>query len=244
MQIFIDSANLADIEAALRRGFVRGVTTNPSLLAKEPKQKFEDHIHEIISLIRKYDPTLHLSVEVFSSDPAEILRQAEYFRETFNHQNLSVKVQVGWNELEVIRSLAKKNISVNCTACMTPLQALAAAHAGAEFVSLFWGRIKDGERDEKFTAERSGALADRKIDHADFNPFMVVKRTRDLIDQAGLGSKIIVGSIRGVVDIRDAGLAGAHIATVPPKFFEPMLNHFKTTEVVEMFLKDFKSWLT
>ena len=76
MKIFIDTANLEDIEEGLKRGFASGVTTNPSLLAKEPKASFEGHISKIVDLIKQYQPGAHLSVEVFSTDPDEILRQA------------------------------------------------------------------------------------------------------------------------------------------------------------------------
>ncbi|MEK9183500.1 MAG: transaldolase family protein, partial [Patescibacteria group bacterium] len=98
MKLFVDTANLKDIEEALKRGFVRGVTTNPSLLAKEPKAKFEEHIGKIVELIKKYQPEAHLSVEVFSRDPDEILKQATGFAKKFLCSNLSVKIQIGWNE--------------------------------------------------------------------------------------------------------------------------------------------------
>src|SRR3989338_863977 len=114
MKIFVDTANLSEIEAALRRGFVRGITTNPSLLAKEPKTAFEGHIGKIVELIKKYQPEAHLSVEVFSQDSDEILEQARRFRDEFQYEHLSIKVQVGWNELEVIHKLKKENFSVNC----------------------------------------------------------------------------------------------------------------------------------
>mgnify|MGYP001578362857 CR=1 FL=1 len=244
MKIFIDSANLSEIEEGLKRGFASGITTNPSLLAKEPKGSFESHVGKIIDLIRAHQPGIHLSVEVFSSDKEEILRQALRFVQQFNYPQLSVKVQVGWNELEVIKKLADAGISVNCTACMTVNQAIMAARAGAKYVSLFWGRIKDGGAQEEFRTEREYLKAKNVLNDDDFDPFTVVKSTRQILDQDRIPSEIIVGSIRNTYDIRDAGLAGAHIATVPPKFFKGMMSHYKTDEVVNQFLTDFKAWMS
>jgi transaldolase len=244
MKIFIDSANLIDIEEGLKRGFAQGVTTNPSLLAKEPKGSFQGHIEKIISLINQYQPGIHLSVEVFSRDSVQMLEQAKQFIQQFAYPQISIKVQVGWNELETIKKLSDAGISVNCTACMDVTQAVMAARAGAKYVSLFWGRIRDGATDSTAVAEREDCLARRVLDKSDFDPFTVVKEVRQILDQDKLGAEIIVGSIRSVVDIRDAGLAGAHIVTVPPKFFPDMMKHFKTDQVVNQFLSDFAQWLS
>lgn len=243
MKIFVDSANLMDIEDALKRGFAQGVTTNPSLLAKEPKSSFELHVRKIIEIINKYQPGIHLSVEVFTKNPAEILQQAQNFVSQFGYPGLGIKVQVGWDELEVIKKLKSAGIAVNCTACMSVLQAVMAAHAGARYVSLFWGRIRDGGSDADAVAVRKD-LADKKIlDADDYDPFYVVKVVRQLLDQENLNTEIIVGSIRSISDIKQASLAGAHIVTVPAKFFPDMLSHFKTTQVVDKFMSDFKQWL-
>jgi len=243
MKIFIDTANLADIEEGLKRGFASGVTTNPSLLAKEPKSSFEGHVGKIIDLIKQYQPGAHLSVEVFSTDPDEILRQAKQFVKQFNYPQLSIKVQVGWNELATIKKLADEGISVNCTACMDVSQAIMAAHAGAKYVSLFWGRIKSGGTEENFAEKRKDLLDRRVIDEKEFDSVYVMESVRKMIDRDGLETEIIAGSIRGIVDIRDAGLAGAHIVTVPPKFFKDMMSHYKTEEVVGQFMADFQSWM-
>ena len=244
MKIFIDSASLSDIEPGLKKGFASGVTTNPSLLSKEPKSSFEEHIKKIIALINQHKPGAHLSVEVFSTDKDEILRQAQEFVKLFNYPQISIKIQVGWAELETIARLKEMGISVNCTACMTPMQAIMAAHAGAKYVSIFWGRISDGGIQETMKAQREAMLENRVVDKSDFDPFEVTKTVRKAIDDAGLDCEIIVGSIRGVIDIRDAGVAGAHIVTVPPKFFPEMMKHYKTDQVVEQFLGDFKEWLS
>jgi transaldolase len=243
MRLFVDTANLQDIEAVLKRGFVRGITTNPSLLAKEPKVAFEEHIGRIVGLIKKYQPGTHLSVEVFSRDPQEILRQAKHFKGTFDHPELSIKVHNGWDELAVIRELSRAKISVNCTCNMSVTQAMMAAAAGARYVSLFWGRIKDGGTDERFTEARERMIKNNVVGQDDFSPDVVVRETRKILDSMGVNSEIIVGSVRSVKDIKEAALAGAHIVTVPPKFFSDMISHFKTDEVVDQFLKDFDEWL-
>lgn len=243
MKIFIDSANLSDIEEGLKRGFASGVTTNPSLLAKEPKSSFEGHVGKIVELIQRYQPGIHLSVEVFSTDPDEILRQAKRFIEQFRYPKLSIKVQVGWNELAIIKRLADEGISVNCTACMSVTQAIMAARAGAAYVSLFWGRIRDGGVAPESQKDRSERFERGAMDERDGDPAIVTHSVRELLDRSGLSTEIIVGSIRRVTDVRDALLAGAHIVTVPPKFFPDMIGHFKTDQVVGQFLSDFDTWL-
>ncbi len=243
MKLFIDTANLEELETCLKRGFAQGVTTNPSLLAKEPKSSFEGHVQKIIDLINRYQPGISLSVEVFSRDPEQMIAQAESFVKTFNYPQLSIKVQVGWNELETVSRLSKKGISVNCTACMDTMQAIMAARAGAKYVSLFWTRIRNGATEESFAAARNDLKARSVLDEADFDPAVVVRNTRKLLDDGRLDSEIIIGSIRSVVDIRDAALVGAHIVTIPPKFFPDMATHFKTTEAVEKFLTDFQAWM-
>lgn len=244
MKIFIDTANLVDIEEGLKRGFSHGITTNPSLLAKEPKSSFETHIGKIIDLINKYQPGLHLSVEVFSKNKDEILDQAQRFVKQFNYSQISIKIHIGWNELETIKKLSDMGISVNCTACMDVTQAVMAARAGAKYVSLFWGRIRDGGTDVNMVNERQDMLERKVLDPLDFDPAFVVKSTRKFFDEAKINSEIIVGSIRNVLDIKNAALSGAHIITVPPKFFPDMAQHFKTTQAVDQFMSDFSKWLS
>lgn len=223
MKIFVDSANLADIEEALKRGFPRGITTNPSILSKEKKTDFSKHIQKIIDLLVKYRYDIPLSVEVFSADPKEMITQAEQFVKSFGHYpNLNIKIPIGWNELQVIRELRARDIKVNCTACMTLNQAVMASLAGANFVSLFYGRIRDGGDD----------------------PERIVREVRAAFKEWGSTSEIIVGSIRQVGDIAAAITAGADIVTVQPKFFESMTSHPKTSEVINQFLTDFKNWLS
>ncbi|OGQ44898.1 MAG: hypothetical protein A3H42_06340 [Deltaproteobacteria bacterium RIFCSPLOWO2_02_FULL_46_8] len=222
MKIFIDSANLSDIEEALKRGFPRGITTNPSILAKEPKGDFKRHIEKIIGLLVKYKYEIPLSVEVFTNDAGEMVRQGEDFIKSFDYPHINVKIPVGWAGLEAIRALRQKDIKVNCTCCMSYNQAIMAALAGANFVSLFYGRIRD----------------------VGYDAFSVVKQVRETLRESNSSAEIIVGSIRHICDVNEAIQAGANIVTVPPKFFQQLISHPKTDEAVDQFLNDFKNWLS
>ncbi|MBI1861655.1 MAG: fructose-6-phosphate aldolase [Deltaproteobacteria bacterium] len=221
MKLFIDSANLNDIELSLKRGLVKGVTTNPSILAKEPKGDFILHMKKIVGLLREYNTLVPLSIEVFSTKKEEMVRQAETFLKELNYEKLNIKIPIGWDELEVIHSLRRRGIEVNCTCCMSYNQAMMAANAGANFVSLFYGRIRD----------------------VGYNAYQVVEETAKTLKTAGSPSEIIVGSIRHIHDINDAMKAGAHIVTVPPQFFPQMVKHPKTDEAVKQFVTDFENWM-
>jgi len=221
MKIFVDSANLAEIEEALQRGFPAGITTNPSILSKEEKGEFQVHIKRIIGLLEKYDYDIPLSVEVFSSKPEEMVVQAEEFVRHFGHyRSLNVKVPIGWDELAVIRELRRRDIKVNCTCCMSYNQAIMAALAGANYVSLFWGRIRD----------------------IGYDAGSVVRQVHAALKETGSRTEIIVGSIRHIMDVNEALQAGADIVTVPPKFFRQMTQHPKTDEAVNQFVTDFRKW--
>jgi transaldolase len=221
MKIFIDSANLSEIDEALQRGFVSGITTNPSIISREEKRDIREHIKEIIGLLEKYGCDIPLSVEVFSTKPEEMITQAQDFVESLGHyQNLNIKVPIGWDELAVIRELRRRDIKVNCTCCMSYNQAIMAAGAGANYVSIFWGRIRDIGHD--------AAAIVRQI-HATFTKWKCQ-------------SEIIVGSIRHIMDVNEALQEGADIVTVPPQFFKPMTRHPKTDEAINQFVTDFRRW--
>ena len=220
MEIFVDTASLSDIEAALQRGFPRGITTNPSILSKEERTDYRDHISKIIDLIRQYGEDIPLSVEVFTTDPGEMLNQAEEFVNYFEYSNLVVKIPIGWDELGVIRTLRRQDIKVNCTCCMSYNQALMGAFAGANYVSLFYNRIRDTGYDARTVVEQVA-----RSFHGD-----------------GVPSKIIVGSIRHIVDVNEAFQAGADIVTIPPPFLPQLTRHPKTDEAVHQFLTDFQKW--
>lgn len=223
MKIFIDSANLEEIEQALLRGFPAGITTNPSILSKEKKTDFKEHITKIIALVQHWGYDIPLSVEVFSTKPKEMIAQAEEFVEHFGfYKNLNVKVPIGWDELAVIHELRQRNIRVNCTCCMSFNQAIMAANAGANYVSLFYGRIRD----------------------VGYDAASIVRQVHQTFREWNVPSQIIVGSIRHIADINEAIQAGADIVTVPPKFYQQMVAHPKTDEAVHQFVTEFQSWLS
>jgi transaldolase len=222
MKIFVDSANLVEIEEALQRGFPAGITTNPSILSREEKCDFREHVNRIIQLVEKHGYDIPLSVEVFSTRPEEMIAQAEEFVRYFGHYgSLNVKIPIGWDELGVIRELRRRQIKVNCTCCMSYNQAVMAAQAGANFVSLFFGRIKD----------------------MGYDAAAVVRSVHETFREWGCPSQIIVGSIRHIQDVNEAMQAGADIVTVPPKFFRSLVAHPKTDEAVNQFVTDFRNWL-
>ena len=221
MKLFLDSANLDDVENALARGHISGVTTNPSLLAKEPKSNFYEHIKKIVKLIEADGRALPLSVEVFATKPDEMIAQAQEIIQQIAYPQLNIKVPIGWNELKVIYALAKAGIKVNCTCIFTEEQCVLAASSGASYVSIFHCRLKDMGGD----------------------PVTVIENTRQILDQAGHNAEIIVGSIRMQSDILEAHLAGAHIVTAGAKIMEQMAAHPGTDKSVQGFLKDFESWM-
>lgn len=222
MKIFVDSANLVEIEEALERGFPAGITTNPSILAKEEKGDFRAHIRKIIGLLEKHGFDIPLSVEVFSTKPDEMIAQAQEFVQHFGaYRNLNVKIPIGWDELAVIRVLRRQGISVNCTCCMSYNQAVMAARAGANYVSLFYGRIRD----------------------IGYDAAAVVRQVRTTFREWSIPTEVIVGSIRHIMDVNEAFQAGADIVTVPPRFFQQLTQHPKTDEAVGQFVSDFRRWM-
>ncbi len=223
MKLFVDTANLVELEECVQRGFPAGVTTNPAILSKEERRDFRDHINDMIAILKKYDCQIPLSVEVFTVDPVEMLAQAEEFLSHFGHYpHINIKIPIGWNELAVIAELARRGIEVNCTCCMSYNQAVMAARAGAKYVSLFWGRIRD----------------------IGYDAGSVVRQVSQTFRSWNSNSEIIVGSIRHIADINEALQAGADILTVPPKFFPLMCGHPKTDEAVQQFMTEFSKWQT
>jgi len=221
VKLFVDSANLVEIEEALQRGFVRGITTNPSILSKEQRGDFTRHIRDIIDILRHNEAAVPLSVELFTSDPHAMVDMAYQFLDNFgDYEELYIKVPIGWDELKVIHEIVRRGGRVNCTCCMSYNQAIMAASAGASYVSLFWGRIRD----------------------IGYDAAGVVREVHSTFVEHQMPSEIIVGSIRQMIDVNEAIQAGADIVTVPAKFFPLMCAHPKTDEAVRQFLNDFRAW--
>jgi transaldolase len=214
MQIYLDSADHREIEKWMREGIVDGVTTNPSILFKDGVFDLEEGAHRLASLLGDRP----LSVEVTSDDPARMLGQGRTLARWA--PNVVVKIPVtnakGESCLGVIHALSHEGIAVNTTAILSFNQAVLAAKAGAAYVSIFAGRIADEGSD----------------------PAIVIRNVRAWLDEWKYTAKIIVGSIRTVMDIQSAALAGAHIITIPPQFISKMLDHKYTRETVLQFNRD------
>lgn len=229
MKLFIDTANIEEIASALKRGYITGITTNPSLISKEERERDQDpvesyyrHIKQIIDLCEKHDAKIPVSVEVIAETPERMLNQAYEIRERISYEDIVVKIPIGDAELEVVHSLSNDNIHVNCTCCFSESQLVLAAQAGARYVSLFYRRLDDYGGD----------------------PNSVLRTTRSYLDKAGLPAEIIAGSIRQAEDIISAWENGAHIVTAPMKCFPELLTHPKTEEAVHGFNSDLKKWMS
>jgi transaldolase len=245
MKLFLDTANLIDIEEALRGGFIRGITTNPSLLAKEPKANYVEHIKKITTLAKKYGRDISVSIEVFSNDEKEMIKQATQFVKQIKYKHLVVKVPIsykGQSNLAVMKELSDRGITVNCTACVTPLQLMMAAASGAKYVSLFYNRLRDAEKEDLYKTERDALIAGKAVRANDYDPDKVLRETVELLKHYPK-AEIIVGSIRTPLDVKDAGLNGGHIITASLKILKASLMHFKTDDSVDGFLKDFAAWM-
>lgn len=245
MKLFLDTANLADIEEALKGGFIRGITTNPSLLAKEPKGNYVEHIKKITALAGKYGKNISVSIEVFSNDQKEMVKQAGSFVKQIKYKHLAVKIPVsykGQSNLVVMKELADRGITVNCTACVTPLQLMMSAASGAKYVSLFYNRLRDAKNEAMYKAEREALIASGAVEADDYDPNKVLRETLPLLADYP-NAEIIVGSIRTPLDVKQAALNGGHIVTASLKILKGALMHFKTDDSVDRFLKDFSSWM-
>jgi len=221
MKLFIDTANLEEIEDILSKGVVQGVTTNPSLLSKEPKTDFYSHIQKIADLCAQYAKDIPLSVEVFAAEPLDMIQQAREIFKKINYTNLNIKIPVGYAELGVIHTLNQEGILVNCTCCFTATQMQLAALSGARYVSLFYNRCLDNQG----------------------NASRILKRTRQFIEANNLECEIIAGSIRNAYDLEDCWSNGAHVVTASSSVIKKAMSHPKTDDSVEGFLRDFSGWI-
>ncbi len=210
MQLYVDSANLKEIQHAASLGILSGVTTNPSLLAKE------DPSVDIKKLILDIHKSVggHLSVEVVSVDTDGMLREADEILSWF--PDATIKIPFIPAGLSAVRKLADQDIPTNVTLLFTPNQALIAANAGATYVSVFLGRLDDISTDG----------------------IQAVRDTAEIWDVQGLESQIIAASIRNPLHLLECAKAGAHIATVPYKVLMQSMKHPLTDAGLDAFLKD------
>lgn len=214
MQIFLDSACYREIEHWLAQGVIDGVTTNPSILLKDGVYDLEDGARRLCRLLGSRP----VSVEVTTDDLREMLEQGRAFARWA--PNVVVKIPVinqdGASCLGVIHTLVHEGISVNTTAILSFNQAILAAKAGATYVSIFAGRVADEGHD----------------------PAATIRAVRAWLDQWGYPARILVGSIRAVLDVQNAAMAGAHIVTIPPAFLPKMVDHKYSRETVRQFNED------
>ncbi len=214
MRVFVDSADQKQIGFWLEEGVVDGVTTNPSIMFKDGATDLEECARRLASMLGEKP----LSVEVTSNDRKIMVEQARTFATWA--RNIVVKIPIvnehGESCLGVMHRLSQEGIGVNATAILSFNQAMLAAKAGATYVSIFAGRVADEGND----------------------PAVTIRNTRRWLDDWSLSSHIIVGSIRTVMDIQNAALAGAHIITIPPQFLPKMVDHRYTRETVRQFVQD------
>ena len=219
--LFADTANLDEIKIANDMGVIQGVTTNPSIIAKEPQGSFDDLIMKLAEYCGAED--LSLSVEVFAEEYDAIVKQACEIYEKFSAvcPDLYVKIPVGFDELRAIKTCSKNGVKINATICYSEQQLIDCASAGAKYVSLFYCRLK-----------KHGGDVERAL-----------KRTRRYILENGLDTQIIAGSIRTQQDVCDAWDYGADIVTTGLPVIKEMVSHPKTTESYNGFMNDFAAWM-
>ncbi len=212
MKLFIDTANMDEIIQANAMGIISGVTTNPSLVAREGAD-FRERLHEIASVIDG-----PISAEVVEPSAEGMIKEGEELASI--SPNIVIKVPVTREGLKATHGLAKKGIRVNATLIFSANQALLMARAGAAFVSPFVGRMDD--------IGNSG--------------MQVVRQIVDIFNIHRIDTRVIAASIRHADHVTGAALAGAHIATVPFKVLETMISHPMTDRGIEKFMEDWKRY--
>jgi len=210
MKFFIDTANVEAIRKAHERGMVDGVTTNPSLVAKEGRN-FRKIVDEIASFVKG-----PISLEVISEDAEGMVKEARELNGWID--NAAIKIPMTWEGLKAVKICADEDIQTNVTLCFSPNQALLAAKAGASFVSPFIGRLDD-------------------IGHVGMQVVVDIAQIYAIYDY---DTEIIVASIRHPVHVYEAALVGADIATIPPAVLDKMVNHPLTDVGIERFLADWE----
>ncbi|TFB11106.1 fructose-6-phosphate aldolase [Candidatus Marinimicrobia bacterium MT.SAG.2] len=211
MKIFLDTANVDEIKEGASWGIVDGVTTNPSLIAKEGRD-FETVIKEICEIV---DGPVNAEVVGLKTD--EMIAEGRKLREL--HENICVKIPMTVDGIKAVKVLSGEGTMTNVTLIFSSLQALLAAKAGATFVSPFVGRIDD--------------MAMPGMD--------LIADISQIYDNYGYETEIIVASIRNPLHVVDTALYGAHIATLPMKVLHQMAKHPLTDRGIEQFLKDWES---
>ena len=208
MKIFIDSADIREIEELSSTGLIDGVTTNPSLIAKSGN-KIIDTVREICDIIPG-----PVSAEVTATDHKTMMIEAEKLSKIA--KNVTIKVPLTMAGVKTCHVLSKQGISVNVTLCFSPAQAILAAKAGATFISPFIGRLDD----------------------LGLNGMDLIYDIVDIYQNYEFKTEVLAASIRGTHHIVESSKAGADIVTIPPKVFREMYNHPLTEKGLDAFLSD------
>ena len=214
MRFFIDTANVEEIRRAAKMGFICGVTTNPSLIAKEGRD-FSEVIREIAQIVDG-----PISAEVISLDAAAMIDEGRQIAGL--HPNMVVKIPMTEEGLEAVSVLSKEGIRTNVTLIFSAAQALLAARAGATYVSPFLGRLDDISTDG----------------------LQLIADIAEIFSVHAIETQIIAASIRHPMHVVECAKLGAHIATVPYKVFQQMIKHPLTTAGIDKFMADWNSVYT
>ena len=208
MKFFVDTADIKQIEELIPTGFVDGITTNPSLIAKQ-NNDLSEIIKSICSIVKG-----PVSAEVTATDHPTMMEEGKYLASLA--KNVAVKVPLTVDGLKTCKKLREQNIMVNVTLCFSAAQALLAAKAGANFISPFVGRLDDiGEKG-------MGLIEDIVI----------------MYENYGFETEVLVASVRTKKHVIDAALIGAHVATLPPKVINELYKHELTDKGLKAFLDD------
>lgn len=211
MKFFIDTANIDEIREANELGVLAGVTTNPTLVAKEGVD-FHDRLREITSVVSK-----SVSAEVISEDAEGMIQEGKELAAIA--PNITVKIPMTLEGLKAVKALSELQIETNVTLIFNANQALLAARAGATYVSPFLGRLDD-------------------IGH---NGMDLIATIAEIFEKFHISSQIIAASIRHPLHVTEAALNGAHIATIPFKVLSQLVQHPLTDKGIERFLSDWNS---
>ncbi|RDY24492.1 fructose-6-phosphate aldolase [Romboutsia maritimum] len=210
MRFFIDTANVEEIREANDLGVVCGVTTNPSLIAKEGRD-FIEVVKEITSIVDG-----PISAEVISLEHENMVKEAEKLSQI--HKNIVIKIPMTAEGLKATKILSSKGIKTNVTLIFSAAQALLAARAGATYVSPFVGRLDDIGQ----------------------NGLELIEEIVDIFDVNAIETQVIVASVRNPIHVTQAARMGADIATVPLKVIKQMMKHPLTDKGIENFIKDWE----
>lgn len=210
MELFIDSANLDEIRNANELGVISGVTTNPSLVAKE-QQDFKESIKKISEIVNG-----PISAEVISLNAEEMIKEGQELAKI--NDNIVIKLPITADGLKACKVLSEQGIPVNMTLIFSSSQAILAANAGATYVSPFVGRLDD----------------------IDYDGIDLIKEIADIFNTQAIPTLIIAASIRSNLHVSKAACAGADIATVPYEIILKMIEHPLTTKGIEKFLSDWE----